>query len=43
MGAFYDAVLLYGMVLNETLDMGGDPRDGFNLTRLMWDRKFDGK
>ncbi len=41
-GAYHDAVLLYGTALNETLDMGGNPRDGYNLSRLMMNRDFIG-
>ncbi|KAK3585417.1 hypothetical protein CHS0354_020134 [Potamilus streckersoni] len=41
-GAFYDAVLLYGMVLNETLEEGLDPHDGYNFTRRAWNRVFEG-
>ncbi|XP_014674081.1 PREDICTED: atrial natriuretic peptide receptor 1-like [Priapulus caudatus] len=41
-GAFHDAVILYGMALNESLEAGLDIRDGFNVTRRMWDRKFQG-
>ena len=41
-GAYHDAVLLYGTALNETLEMGGNPRDGYNLSRLMMNRDFIG-
>ncbi len=41
-GAYYDAVLLYGMALNETLYKGKNPRDGYNISRVMWDRTFTG-
>ncbi|XP_071492420.1 atrial natriuretic peptide receptor 1-like isoform X3 [Diadema antillarum] len=42
-GAFHDAVLLYAMALNETLDdPEGDPRDGASVTRRMWNRTFTG-
>lgn len=34
-GAFYDGVLLLGMVLNETLAEGGDIRDGTAITKKM--------
>ena len=42
-GAFHDAVWLYGYALNETLEAGRDPRDGYNVTRTMWDRHFFGR
>ncbi len=42
-GAFYDAVYLYGLAVNETLDAGGDLRDGLNVSHTMWDRYFSGK
>ncbi|KAI0222781.1 Atrial natriuretic peptide receptor 3, partial [Lamellibrachia satsuma] len=42
-GAFHDAVLLYGIALNETLEAGRDPTDGHNVTRVMWDRHFVGE
>ena len=41
-GAFHDAVLLYGMALNETLDTGKNIMDGYNITRVMWNRTFNG-
>lgn len=40
--AFYDAVLLYAIALNETLAEGLDPRNGRNITSKMWDRTFVG-
>lgn len=40
--AFYDAVLLYALALNETLSSGGNQSDGFALTKRMWNRKFEG-
>ncbi|XP_068082292.1 atrial natriuretic peptide receptor 1 [Anabrus simplex] len=40
--AFYDAVLLYSLALNETLQSGGTERDGANITRRMWGRTFQG-
>ncbi|GAB1599922.1 atrial natriuretic peptide receptor 1-like [Argonauta hians] len=42
MGAFYDSALLYGYALNETLQNGGDIRDGTSVTRRMWNRNFTG-
>ncbi|KAF4517654.1 hypothetical protein B566_EDAN002886, partial [Ephemera danica] len=38
--AFHDAVLLYALALNETLESGGSERDGENITRRMWSRTF---
>ncbi|KAL3842511.1 hypothetical protein ACJMK2_020515 [Sinanodonta woodiana] len=40
-GAFYDAVLLYGMALNKTLEKGLDPHDGYSLTRRAWNLVFE--
>lgn len=40
--AFYDAVLLYSLALNETLNDGGSELDGRAITKRMWDRKFKG-
>ncbi|TKR95255.1 hypothetical protein L596_009448 [Steinernema carpocapsae] len=40
--AFYDAVLLYAIALNETLSEGLDPRNGHNITGKMWNRTFVG-
>ncbi|VDO44249.1 unnamed protein product [Haemonchus placei] len=40
--AFYDAVLLYAIALNETITAGMDPRNGHNITSKMWGRTFDG-
>ncbi|KAG8273710.1 hypothetical protein J6590_014343 [Homalodisca vitripennis] len=41
--AFYDAVLLYSVALNETLQSGGSQRDGLSITRRMWNRTFEDK
>ncbi|GFO01839.1 guanylate cyclase [Plakobranchus ocellatus] len=41
-GAFYDAVILYALALNETLEAGGNVSDGLNITRRMWNRTFTG-
>ena len=41
-GAFHDAVMLFGMTLNETLAAGITYIDGYNFTRRMWDRTFEG-
>ncbi|EDS26635.1 conserved hypothetical protein [Culex quinquefasciatus] len=41
-GAFFDGVYLLGMALNETLNEGGNIRDGSAITRKMWNRSFDG-
>ncbi|XP_046396086.1 atrial natriuretic peptide receptor 1-like [Ischnura elegans] len=40
--AFYDAVILYALALNETLQANGTIRDGENITRRMWNRTFKG-
>ncbi|GLG93657.1 Guanylate cyclase [Gryllus bimaculatus] len=40
--AFYDAVVLYALALNETLSEGGSERDGATITRHMWNRTFVG-
>ncbi|EJD74806.1 RGC/RGC protein kinase [Loa loa] len=40
--AFYDALLLYAIALNETLTEGLDPRNGHNITSKMWSRTFVG-
>lgn len=41
--AFYDAVLLYAIALNETLSEGLDPRNGKDITSKMWNRTFVGR
>ncbi|CAI5438927.1 unnamed protein product [Caenorhabditis angaria] len=40
--AFYDAVMLYAIAVNETIEAGMNPRDGKNITKKMWGRKFKG-
>ncbi|VDK64773.1 unnamed protein product [Onchocerca ochengi] len=40
--AFYDALLLYAIALNETITEGLDPRNGQNITSKMWSRTFVG-
>lgn len=40
--AFYDAVLLYSLALNETLSDGGSELDGRDITKRMWNRTFKG-
>ncbi|XP_071507030.1 atrial natriuretic peptide receptor 1-like [Diadema antillarum] len=40
--AFHDAVILYSLAVNETLAEGGDIKDGYAITRKMWNRTFDG-
>jgi atrial natriuretic peptide receptor A len=40
--AFYDAVLLYSLALNETLSAGGSETDGRAITQRMWNRTFRG-
>ncbi|KFB35740.1 AGAP008691-PA-like protein [Anopheles sinensis] len=41
-GAFFDGVYLLGMALNDTLNEGGDIRDGTAITKKMWGRDFEG-
>lgn len=41
-GCFYDGVLLYAMVLNETLREGGSKKNATQLIEKMRDRKFQG-
>jgi atrial natriuretic peptide receptor A len=41
-GAFHDAVLLYALAVNETLEAGIDPSNGSEVTRRMWNRTFQG-
>ncbi|KAL8577966.1 hypothetical protein ACOMHN_011517 [Nucella lapillus] len=41
-GAFHDAVILYALALNETLEEGGSVRDGARITQKMWNRTFQG-
>lgn len=40
--AFYDAVLLYGLALNETLARGGNQSDGAAIVKAMWNKTFTG-
>lgn len=40
--AFHDAVLLYSLALNETLNAGGTELDGRAITQRMWNRTFKG-
>lgn len=40
--AFYDAVLLYGLALNETLAKGGNQSDGTAIVKAMWNKTFTG-
>ncbi|XP_065214464.1 atrial natriuretic peptide receptor 1-like isoform X2 [Planococcus citri] len=40
--AFYDAVLLYALALNETLEHGGLQSNGLEISRRMWNRTFEG-
>ena len=41
--AFHDAVLLYSIALNESLQDGVDIKNGSEITRRMWGRTFSGK
>ncbi|XP_050066957.1 atrial natriuretic peptide receptor 1 isoform X3 [Aphis gossypii] len=40
--SFYDAVLLYGLALNETLEKGGNQSDGTAIVKAMWNKTFTG-
>ncbi|XP_070181712.1 atrial natriuretic peptide receptor 1-like [Littorina saxatilis] len=40
--SYYESVMMYAHVLNETLAAGEDPTDGLEMTRKMWNRTFDG-
>ncbi|XP_070178426.1 receptor-type guanylate cyclase gcy-28-like [Littorina saxatilis] len=40
--AFHDAVLLYAVALNETLEAGGDVTDGVSIPNRMRNRTFQG-
>lgn len=42
-GAFHDAVILYALALNETIEAGGDIKNGTEITNRMWNRTFEGK
>jgi len=41
-GCFYDGMLLYAMVLNETLREGGSKKNATLIIEKMRDRKFQG-
>ncbi|XP_070182696.1 receptor-type guanylate cyclase gcy-28-like, partial [Littorina saxatilis] len=41
-GAFHDAVILYALALNESLEAGVSISNGSEITRRMWNRTFDG-
>ncbi|XP_013783431.2 atrial natriuretic peptide receptor 1-like, partial [Limulus polyphemus] len=40
--AFHEAVLLYALALNETLEEGDDIMNGRVITQKMWNRTFEG-
>lgn len=40
--SFYDAVLLYGLALNETIEKGGNQSDGIAIVKAMWNKTFTG-
>lgn len=42
-GAFHDAVILYALALNETLEANGNITNGVEITKRMWNRTFNGK
>ncbi|KAH9498154.1 Receptor-type guanylate cyclase gcy-28, partial [Bulinus truncatus] len=39
---YYDAVRMYATVLNESISEGGNPYDGLDITRRLWNRTFSG-
>ncbi|KAK7476490.1 hypothetical protein BaRGS_00032238, partial [Batillaria attramentaria] len=41
-GAFHDAVILYALALNESLQNNVSITDGSEITRRMWNRTFEG-
>ncbi|ESO90424.1 hypothetical protein LOTGIDRAFT_191857, partial [Lottia gigantea] len=41
-GAFHDAVLLYSLALNETLEANISISNGSHITQRMWNRTFEG-
>ncbi|KAK6173996.1 hypothetical protein SNE40_017355 [Patella caerulea] len=41
-GAFYDAVILYALALNETLEAKGSISDAQAITARMWNKTFQG-
>ncbi|XP_076448288.1 atrial natriuretic peptide receptor 1-like [Babylonia areolata] len=41
-GAFHDAVMLYALALNESLEAGVPVSNGSEITRRMWNRTFEG-
>ncbi|XP_041349917.1 atrial natriuretic peptide receptor 1-like isoform X1 [Gigantopelta aegis] len=41
-GAFHDAVILYALALNETLEANISITNGTEITRRMWNRTFQG-
>lgn len=40
LAGFHDSVLLYGKAVSETIEQGGDPKDGIEVTKRIWDRTF---
>jgi len=42
-GAFHDAVLLYAMALNKTLEVNGSLLNGLEVTHRMWNVSFNGR
>ncbi|ESN90567.1 hypothetical protein HELRODRAFT_96557 [Helobdella robusta] len=41
-GSFHDALLLYSLAVNETIQAGLSPRDGQEITKRMWNKTFKG-
>ena len=42
-GAFHDAVILYALALNQTLEAGYNASNGTEITKHMWNTTFTGK
>lgn len=41
-GCFYDGILLYAQVLNETIQEGGTREDGLRIVEKMQGRRYHG-
>lgn len=41
--AFYDAIILYGFALNQTIEAKEDPHNAKNLLKRLWNRTYFGK
>ena len=40
LAGFHDSVLMYGQAVTETIENGGNPRDGVQVTNRMWNRSY---